>query len=1583
MSCVPGMPCYDENNPPALPEGVVSSDFMGYPIISSFIYYSGQFLPNTGIATNEFLTTALQKIDPQLSPVSIAEKILNRMQNNPTYNAQICEAVQICLGATTTTTTSSTSTTTSTTSTSTTTSTTSSTTSTTTTLPPCDCHTVVNYTGGSLNVNYTNCAGSAIALPVSSNTVVSICARASTPITADPGLFVYACSTSCVTEASCSTCQPATTTTTSTTATPTTTTTTTTVAPTTTTTSTTVAPTTTTTSTTVAPTTTTTTTTAAPSPMILTFNVANVGDSITLPYSNSATYSGTIDWGDGNVTANSYANRTHVYTTTGNHDVTISGSAPIVNFGTWSGSRTRLVDVKRWGNTGITDYTGMFYQCTNLINITATDTPTFKPNTALSAMFEQCTGLTSIANISSWDLTNVVAINSLFLNATNFNGNVSTWNVSNVTNMSSAFASASSFNQNLNSWDISNVTNISNMFQFASSFNGNISSWNTSNVTLLAGIFQGASSFNQDISGWDVSGITNMQNVFSGATAFNQNIGSWDVSNVTNMIGTFANASSFNQNLNSWNTSLVTNMGSMFSGANAFNGNISSWNVGNVTDMGAMFYQAYAFNQNISGWNVSQVTNMSVMFYFATSFNQDLSNWCVTLIPTQPGLFATNATSWTLPKPVWGTCPTPPTTTTTTTSTLTTTTTTTTVAPTTTTTTTEVPVTTTTTTTASPTTTTTTTADPYDYYEAQIFSCATCQPVTVPPYPSQFTTVKVLRPFTANLNAAYNSNTPSAAGLFFDLVGATTGPATIVINPTEYNACYAVCGQTTTTTTTATPTTTTTTTLPPITLSTTPGCTGGAGTGTVLANGFSGGTGSFEYISISATSPTDALQRLDNSATRTLISGATEYTFTLLANATYYVAIMDFSGNKGVSTGALVNCITTTTTTTLPPYKYYTIDRRATCTTGIENPAVGTLRLPYAFTPTLNGWYRDASGTCTYSYRLSNITPVAAPATPILVDATTYTTSTLACGPGCVIVDFSGSATCANVGVSDGAITITSFTGGNGTYDATPANTTYATEAAALAGAFDNVTTSRTYSGLAAGTYWVAIRDRNNTSNKIAKSFTVTQCPPAISLGSAYCSDVACLTPGGSAVVPCGGGYNVNIANAPSGYTVTMTYSVQGGPDGSYANLTNPSAGVYKVRAWFAAAGSNIVITLSLRNSSNVEVAQSTSIVSRNSPSNFLGLPACSPPSNVTLSPQNSLDGNSYTVYINGSEDAAWNSGTRSYPAYTTIRVVYSSPACGVVLNGSAYTSNTTITLVDGNTYTFTLYNANNYVNNGAPYCSGNELRQPTINDCGGTSYTLISSCSCSCNQACSGTYTTAAYCSGNQLLQNEYYTCNNAFKQTNTLSTCSCSCNVACGGTYWGSNYCDGNALKRKQYYTCNNAETGVIETLDSCSCSCNQACLGTAANDPYCSGDALVRNLYYICNGAFAGTETIDNCSCACNVACDGTTYQEYCVPGDTTLYGRSYYNCNGSYTGPPVVVQYNSPTCGYTALYDVYEVCGSFGVYYYVNYVSGNTFTATINDQCCQRIATEWTAQQVADTYPSATFVNSITNDNCPCV
>jgi hypothetical protein len=1192
MNCLPGTPCYDENNPPALPEGVSSSDFIGYPIISDFIYYSGENLPNTGIVTNDFLTVALQKIDPQLSAMSITQKILNRMQNNPAYNAQICQEVYACLGGTTTTTSTSTSTSTttstSTSTTSTTTSTSTSTTTTTTTAIPCDCHTVVNYTGGTLNVNYTNCAGVVTELPVLANTVVSICSRSTTAITADPGLLVYACSTSCVTEATCVTCQPSTTTTTSTTAAPTTTTTTTTETPTTTTTSTTLVP----------PTTTTTTT---------------------------------------------------------NPDAT------------------------------------------------TTTTTTLEPTT-------------------------------------------------------------------------------------------------------------------------------------------------------------------------------------------------------------------------------------------------------------------------------------------------------------------------TTTTTAAPTTTTTTTADPYDYYEAQILSCATCQPVTVPPFASQFTTVKVLRPFTANLNAAYNSNTPSAAGLFFDLVGATTGPATIIINSTEYTTCNAVCGITTTTTTTAVPTTTTTTTATPlfwyaasdcitsasyfstaviagnfavndrvtltvgssnkIAVVTTEYATDPGGTQYVFANsgvdncptaasfslGVSTGTGysaCSEFVDFPQT-----FYALDGSSIGEGTVLYTDFYLTMLAgngfysNGTTYWEITGGNGTLGV--GSSCTPPTTTTTTTLAIN--FTITSQCTdvqydetpISTVVTNNFTNSLSGLYDYSNTLHptanqalsGTYLPGSGPINY-YAVENGTWWAAvrdrnntsnkTAKSIVLNCvapTTTTTTTLA------PVNFSGSATCANVGVSDAAITITSFTGGSGVFDATPANTTYATEATALAGSFDNVTTSRSYSSLAAGTYWVAIRDRNNTSNKIAKSFTVDPCPPSISLGSAYCADVACLSPQGNAVVPCGGGYNVNTANAPSGYTVTMTYSVQGGPDGSYANLQNPSTGVYKVQAWFAAAGSTMLINLSLRNSSNVVVATSTATISRSSPSNFLGLPNCSPNSNVTLSPQNSLDGNSYTVFINGVEDAAWNSGTRSYQAYTTIRIVYSSPACGVVLNSNAYASNTTITVLNGTTYTFTLYNANHYVDTGSEYCEGCERRQGTVNDCGGTSYRVIDSTSCDCGQECEG--------------------------------------------TYWGAEECSGNERIRRQRYVCNGAATGVIDVIDDCSCTCNAACNGVYYGPTYCNPNnqgELLKNEFYSCNDAFVQTIVVEECNCSCNVGCDGlTNLQTYC--DGTTLYGGYKYVCDPNvWASGPSVIEYNSIQCGYTT-YDLYYACSDFTPYY-VNFLPANTFHATINGQCCEKTNSNITQEEVLFLAPTASYQGTnIINNNCPC-
>jgi surface protein len=176
-------------------------------------------------------------------------------------------------------------------------------------------------------------------------------------------------------------------------------------------------------------------------------------------------------------------------------------------------------------------------------------------------------------------------------------------------------------------------------------------------VSDMSYMFGDARNFNQNISGWNTSNVTNMRAMFVSAEMFDQPIGSWDTSNVTNMRGMFNWATSFKQDIGNWNTSSVTDMGMMFAVTYMFDQPIGSWDTSSVTDMYAMFGGAFAFNQDIGDWDTSSVTNMDAMFTDAESFNQDIGGWCVTEISSEPADFDTRAINWTLPRPVWGTCP--------------------------------------------------------------------------------------------------------------------------------------------------------------------------------------------------------------------------------------------------------------------------------------------------------------------------------------------------------------------------------------------------------------------------------------------------------------------------------------------------------------------------------------------------------------------------------------------------------------------------------------------------------------------------------------------------------------------------------------------------------------------------------------------------------------------------------------------------------------------------------------------------------------------------------------------------------------
>ena len=58
-----------------------------------------------------------------------------------------------------------------------------------------------------------------------------------------------------------------------------------------------------------------------------------------------------------------------------------------------------------------------------------------------------------------------------------FNGDISSWDVSKVTNMGSMFNGATAFDQDISSWDVSKVTSMLNMFNGAKSFKQNLNAW--------------------------------------------------------------------------------------------------------------------------------------------------------------------------------------------------------------------------------------------------------------------------------------------------------------------------------------------------------------------------------------------------------------------------------------------------------------------------------------------------------------------------------------------------------------------------------------------------------------------------------------------------------------------------------------------------------------------------------------------------------------------------------------------------------------------------------------------------------------------------------------------------------------------------------------------------------------------------------------------------------------------------------------------------------------------------------------------------------------------------------------------------
>ena len=375
---------------------------------------------------------------------------------------------------------------------------------------------------------------------------------------------------------------------------------------------------------------------------------------IQLPLEAIGNYNFVVDWGDGSqdtITLWNQAETLHTYSIAGTYTINITGTIQGFTFN-GIGDRDKLISINNWGILNLGNSGNYFSGCSNLDLSIVDDVLDLAGTTDLSNMFKSCTSITTINNVNSWNLSNVIVIDSLFEGATLFNDDISSWDVSSVIGMSLVFQSTSNFNQPLNSWNVSNVTQMGGMFSGASSFNQPLSSWNVSSVLNMNGMFAFATAFNQNISAWNVSNVGSFGTMFFSASNFNQPLNSWNVSNATLMFSMFSSATSFNQPLSSWNVSNVQNMSAMFQFASSFNQNISAWNVGNVTNFSNMFRNATIFNQPLNSWNVSSATNMSLMFQSATAFNQALNSWNVSNVQNMLNMF-TFASNFNQPLNSW------------------------------------------------------------------------------------------------------------------------------------------------------------------------------------------------------------------------------------------------------------------------------------------------------------------------------------------------------------------------------------------------------------------------------------------------------------------------------------------------------------------------------------------------------------------------------------------------------------------------------------------------------------------------------------------------------------------------------------------------------------------------------------------------------------------------------------------------------------------------------------------------------------------------------------------------------------------
>jgi len=407
--------------------------------------------------------------------------------------------------------------------------------------------------------------------------------------------------------------------------------------------------------------------------------IANSTNGFTAYFKRSSSSTNiTVDWGDGSpeeIYIGDGVWPSHTYQTAGTYTATVSGILPAFGdpngFAIIGGLTPNIITrVISWNET-TTSFVGACESWQIL-----TEVPTLPPNvTNTAGMFFDAIAFNQ--PIGSWDVSSVTNMSFMFFGATSFNQSLGGWDVSSVTNMDTMFDGASALVTNLTGWSVPGIGTVPN--SFSTNAPGVVSPvWGATQTPLITTWTNTDSAFfyidsqnppradvvidwgdgtKEVLVGSEFSDFPT--HYFSSTGTYTVTIRGYLPNWQGNTIGfgfTPPPSSAGLTAVTEWNSTTV-NLRGAFEGASALI-SVPNYLPPSVVDTSGMFLDAASINDpNIALWDVSNVTEMTGMFARSLSFNQNLSGWCVSGISSEPEGFTQGATSWTRPRPTWGTCP--------------------------------------------------------------------------------------------------------------------------------------------------------------------------------------------------------------------------------------------------------------------------------------------------------------------------------------------------------------------------------------------------------------------------------------------------------------------------------------------------------------------------------------------------------------------------------------------------------------------------------------------------------------------------------------------------------------------------------------------------------------------------------------------------------------------------------------------------------------------------------------------------------------------------------------------------------------